>query len=252
MAVREKKIDSSVTTIDAILDILSSETRRKILSILADEPMYFNQIARKVHVGQQAILRHMEILEKNGIIETYQEKSTLGAPNRKYYKLRKSISLSIYLSMDSFSVIIKEITQEIRNNKIRKGTSKLRQNVDSMAIHNSQSLPDVKKTLIEVEDKIRALEEKLDRLRAFKQKILGDLHATFREDKFNSLERNIIYKVIRNSPDNLEDLSDLLEESMKDTNDAIYSLYDKLNSTDAKTFLEKYRRGKERVKNRQQ
>src|SRR6476646_6694462 len=142
----KNNFETRTASVDIILDILSNGTRRKILSILAEEPMYFNQIARKVHVGQQAILRHMEILEKNGIIETYQEKSTLGAPNRKYYKLRKSISLSIYLSMDSFSVIIKEITHEIRNNKIRKGTSKLRQNVDSMAIHNSQSLPDVKKT----------------------------------------------------------------------------------------------------------
>jgi predicted transcriptional regulator len=46
--------------------------------------MYFNQLARRIEIGQQAILRHVEALEQSGLIETYSEKSTLSAPNRKY------------------------------------------------------------------------------------------------------------------------------------------------------------------------
>ncbi|HZT34685.1 MAG TPA: ArsR family transcriptional regulator, partial [Nitrososphaera sp.] len=39
---------------DIILDILGNDTRRKILSILSQEPMYFNQLAREIDIGQQA------------------------------------------------------------------------------------------------------------------------------------------------------------------------------------------------------
>ena len=63
---------------DIILDIIGNNTRRKILATLAQEPMYFNQLAKEIGIGQQAILRHMKTLEDMGLIESYAEKSNLG------------------------------------------------------------------------------------------------------------------------------------------------------------------------------
>lgn len=62
---------------DVILEKISNKTRRKILSILSEEPMYFNQLAKKLALAQQAILRHMVTLKRAGLIETYVE----GNPN---------------------------------------------------------------------------------------------------------------------------------------------------------------------------
>ena len=67
----------------SILDIIGNNTRRKILATLAREPMYFNQLAKEIGVGQQAILRHMKALEDIGVVASYAEKSNLGAPDRK-------------------------------------------------------------------------------------------------------------------------------------------------------------------------
>jgi ArsR family transcriptional regulator len=228
--------EKRTASVDIILDILSSVTRRKILSILAEEPMYFNQLARKVHVGQQAILRHMETLEKYGIVESYLERSTLGAPSRKYYKVRTSFSLSVSLSKDSFYVINREVREATNN---RKNTSNLYKNLESLPIR-TESLIRLKETLIDVENQIVDLEERLNDLHALKQKILSNLHAIFQGSRFGPLERDIIYKVIRNSPDNLEDLSSLVDENLKDTIAAVCSLYDKLDSTNAKKLLHKY------------
>ena len=83
---------------DIILDIIGNNTRRKILATLAREPMYFNQLAKEISIGQQAILRHMKTLEDIGLIESYAEKSNLGAPDRKYYRPNSSFSLTICLS----------------------------------------------------------------------------------------------------------------------------------------------------------
>ena len=41
--------------------------------------MYFNQLAKEISMGQQTILRHMKTLEDIGLIESYAEKSNLGA-----------------------------------------------------------------------------------------------------------------------------------------------------------------------------
>jgi ArsR family transcriptional regulator len=96
---------------DIILDILGNDTRRKILSILSQEPMYFNQLAREIDIGQQAVLRHLQALEESGLIETYAEKSKLGAPDRKYYRLNNSFILTISLSEDDFTVKKQEIVE---------------------------------------------------------------------------------------------------------------------------------------------
>jgi ArsR family transcriptional regulator len=63
---------------DIILDIIGNNTRRKILATLSQEPMYFNQLAKEIGIGQQAILRHMKTLEDIGLIESYAEKSIWG------------------------------------------------------------------------------------------------------------------------------------------------------------------------------
>jgi predicted transcriptional regulator len=226
------------TGINIILEILSNPTRRKILSILAEEPMYFGQLANKIHVGQQAILRHMAILEKHGIVKSYEEKSTFGAPKRKYYKVCKSFNLNIALSNDSFSITNREEYDGIhKTNSI----SKLYKDVGALPIH-ADSLLDFRQALINVEDQIQELEEKVDDLRALKQKILYSLHSIFPKDRFDPLERDIIYKIIKSSPDSLESLSELLSMSTKETSVAVNHLYTKLSSDDAKRFLRKYRR----------
>ena len=51
---------------NVLLDVLGNETRRRILNLISHEPMYFNQLAKEIQTGQQAILRHVKILEDTG------------------------------------------------------------------------------------------------------------------------------------------------------------------------------------------
>jgi predicted transcriptional regulator len=99
---------------DLILDILGNDTRRKILAVLSDEPMYFNQLAKEVHIGQQAVIRHLQALEDSGLIETYAEKSEFGAPDRKYYRLNNSFILTVSLSEDDFTIKKQDLTESVQ------------------------------------------------------------------------------------------------------------------------------------------
>lgn len=183
-------------------------------------------------------MRHMAILEKNGLIESYGEKSSFGAPSRKYYKVCKSFNLNISLSNDSFS-----LTNRKEYGGIHKtiDISRLYKDVESLPIH-ADSISNLKENLLNVESQIQELEEKIDDLHALKQKILFSLHSIFPKDKFDPFERDIIYKIIKSSPSSLETLSESLGMSMKDTSDIVGLLYTKLSSSDAKRLLRKYRR----------
>ena len=73
--------------------------------------MYFNQLSKEIGIGQQAVLRHMQALENSGLIESCAKKSDLGAPNRKYYRLNSSFSLTISISKDAFSTESRKIVE---------------------------------------------------------------------------------------------------------------------------------------------
>jgi predicted transcriptional regulator len=90
-------------TTDKILQIVGNETRRKILTLLSEEPRYISEIAKKLEVTQPAILKHLNILEKAGLIKSFWRNSPVGAA-RKYYQICKSVGVEIAINPKSFEV----------------------------------------------------------------------------------------------------------------------------------------------------
>ena len=88
---------------DKILQIIGNETRRKILTLLAKEPRYISEIAKILEVTQPAILKHLSILEKAGLIENFWKDSPVGAA-RKYYRICESVGVEIAINPKSFEV----------------------------------------------------------------------------------------------------------------------------------------------------
>jgi predicted transcriptional regulator len=88
---------------DTILKIVGNETRRRILSLLSEEPHYISEIAKKLQVTQPAILKHLSILENANLIENFWKDSPVGAA-RKYYRICDSVGLEIAINPKTFKV----------------------------------------------------------------------------------------------------------------------------------------------------
>lgn len=114
---------------DKLLQIVGNENRRKILTLLSEEPHYISQVAKKLDVTQPAILKHLSLLQKAGLIESFWRKNPLGAA-RKYYKICDSVGIEIAINPKGFRVsrrpqrmscskyleteqVIKRLTEEI-------------------------------------------------------------------------------------------------------------------------------------------
>ncbi|MGC9778451.1 MAG: helix-turn-helix domain-containing protein [Candidatus Heimdallarchaeota archaeon] len=82
---------------------LKSETRRKILSMLASEPMYLTQLAYNLELGQQAIFRHLQLLEESGLLESDFKDAGQGAP-RRYYQIARAVRVEVQISPEMFDV----------------------------------------------------------------------------------------------------------------------------------------------------
>ncbi|MGA9099929.1 MAG: ArsR family transcriptional regulator [Methanotrichaceae archaeon] len=82
-----------------LLDILGNENRRRILQLLSFRPFYFNEIAKRLDVGPKAIIDHLDMLERSGLIECYHDQS-----RRKYFRIARNTVLEIAVSPHSYGV----------------------------------------------------------------------------------------------------------------------------------------------------
>ena len=227
---------------DIILDIIGNNTRRKILATLAREPMYFNQLAKEISIGQQAILRHMKTLEDIGLIESYAEKSNLGAPDRKYYRLSSSFSLTICLSDDAFS---------IENHKIEqyryKESDKFYEEYDLLAQEDDgETLNQLQSNLTKIEMEISNLDSRLNDLRALKQLIVSRLHKIAKDNFEEEFERKILHTIAGESPKSVSELANRLNEKQSNVTKTLHRMNKKLygNEHGHKALFTEKRRNK--------
>ena len=82
-----------------LLDILGNENRRRILQLLSFRPFYFNEMAKRLDVGPKAVIDHLDMLERAGIVECYQEQG-----RRKYFRIARKTVLEVALSPHSYGV----------------------------------------------------------------------------------------------------------------------------------------------------
>ncbi len=119
-----------------LLEILGNLTRRRILALIAERPRYVSELSFELGVGKKAILKHLEILEKSGLVEKHKISVPRGRP-RIYYSIRRHYRISVSiepsrvrifssalgenLSLEEAKRLIRKIEEEIAFlQKIRK------------------------------------------------------------------------------------------------------------------------------------
>ncbi|MCX9083639.1 MAG: ArsR family transcriptional regulator [Candidatus Methanoperedens sp.] len=115
-----------------LLDILGNENRRKILHLLASRPCYMSEIAERLDVGAKAILGHLELLERAGMIE-----ANVDEQRRKYFHITDNLRLEVFVSPYSFEVEITNVVvlppqQNIPTSQAVKGLRSLYSNIQEL------------------------------------------------------------------------------------------------------------------------
>ncbi len=82
-----------------ILDILGNENRRRILQLLSFRPFYFNEMAKRLDLGPKAVIDHLEMLERAGLIECYRDDR-----RRKYFRIADNVVLEVAFSPHSYGI----------------------------------------------------------------------------------------------------------------------------------------------------
>ena len=241
-----------------LLDVLGNETRRRILNLISHEPMYFNQLAKEIRTGQQAILRHVKILEDTGLIESYAMRSDLGAPDRKYYRVNSSFNLSISVSNDNFTVRNEGI-EELRYKEADALYKKFDELDSIVPSHNNDNTLDesidrntkgnqrksimsldqillkLQQNLEDTEGQILHLESRLNDLRALKQAIIKRMHDIEKEN-FDDIERRLMCLLLEGPMHQNEEhltiseLAEMLDKNERTIKNAMSRITNKLEN----------------------
>jgi ArsR family transcriptional regulator len=83
-----------------ILDILGNENRRRILQLLSFRPFYFNEMAKRLDLGPKAVIDHLEMLERAGLVECYRDDRR----RRKYFRIADNVVLEVAFSPHSYGI----------------------------------------------------------------------------------------------------------------------------------------------------
>ena len=57
--------------LDVLLSMIKNPTRRKILESLVKMPRYPLQLSKELGISQQAVMKNLSVLEKNGMVVSY-------------------------------------------------------------------------------------------------------------------------------------------------------------------------------------
>jgi ArsR family transcriptional regulator len=70
-----------------IFYILGNKVRRDLLSHLTCTECYFSFLSSKVSVSSTAVAKHLKIMEREGILKSYEREGPFIGPARKYYDI---------------------------------------------------------------------------------------------------------------------------------------------------------------------
>ncbi len=59
--------------IDDLLAMVENPTRRRILELLTSGPSYPLQLSKELGVSQQAVMKNLVLMERNGMVVSYRE-----------------------------------------------------------------------------------------------------------------------------------------------------------------------------------
>jgi ArsR family transcriptional regulator len=222
--------------VDVLLEVLGNDTRRRILQLLADEPRYFIQLSRDLGVSQQAVLKHLEILERHGFVVSFEGDSDFAAPKRKYFQLNRSCMLAVGITNDAVQFAFHDICEAGKDRDsgrkenagikiFQKKAGELEREKDhSKIVEMSDEL------LREINRKLEDLASQEISLLRLRQKITRTAHQAIRGSFERELERYILYSTIgtKERP-GVNQLSETLDAREREIDDAMKSLKRRLS-----------------------
>jgi ArsR family transcriptional regulator len=101
-----------LTDLDVLLTVIENPTRRRILEALVREPHYPLQLSKELGMSQQAIMKHLKVLEDCRLVRSFPQESDQGGPTRKRYVPTTKFTIIVDFGPGLFSTAFIQMAME--------------------------------------------------------------------------------------------------------------------------------------------
>lgn len=189
--------------LDVLLSMVENPTRRKILGSLVKMPRYPLQLSKELGISQQAVMKNLSVLEKNGMVVSYRESSSMG-PDRIVYEPSSEFTLIIDMRNGMFSARMIEPEGE-------------KKDVDVDNLRN------MREKINEIDTKLGQLEKEYSELIRERESILSSVISV--QDGY--VRKNLAYELLNKPNRSVEQLS----EDLNVRSDVIRDMIDDIEKT---------------------
>ena len=181
--------------LDVLLSMVENPTRRKILESLVKEPHYPLQLSKELGISQQAVMKNLNMLEKNGMVVSYQVSSSMG-PMRTVYEPNSEFTLVIDMRNGMFSARMIEPSEDEK------------EGFDDVKM---ESLKKTRQTISEIDQKIEELNKERSKLIREREQVMGSALSSLNGTGCGYAHRNLMYEILNEPERSMEQLSEDLD-----------------------------------------
>ena len=197
-----------MVSFDEALSILENSIRRQILKLLVKEPHYPLQISELINVSQQAVIKHLKVLEKADFVA-----SEKGGPPKKMYKVDQSFSIRLDLGPDLFRAEHRKMPRGGVMKLSEKLPNDLNNVIIKMGTKRKLEISEAIEALGELDAALEKIDDQRDAIIAMHQQVKKKVSSSV-SNHSNSYEERQLAHAIMNQPRRPLDL-DLFSHGMR-------------------------------------
>ena len=181
---------------DEALSILENPTRRQILRKLVKEPHYPLQLSELLNVSQQAVVKHLKVLEESGFVDSERVPSEKGGPPKKMYKVNQSLSLRLDLGPDLFRAEHRKIPAGGPMRLSNRLPPELNGVVDRLGTRRKLPMVEAMGVLSELDSALERIDEHRDAVIALHQQVMRKVSPSISEQSGSYEERQLAHAIM--------------------------------------------------------
>ena len=181
---------------DEAVSILENPTRRQILRKLVKEPHYPLQLSELLNVSQQAVVKHLKVLEVSGFVDSERVPSEKGGPPKKMYKVNQSFSLRLDLGPDLFRAEHRKIPAGGPMRLSSRLPSELNGVVDRLGTRRKLPMVEAMGVLSELDSALERIDEYRDAVIALHQQVMRKVSPSISEQSGSYEERQLAHAIM--------------------------------------------------------
>ena len=221
---------------DEAMAILENQARGHILRHLVKEPHYPLQLSELLEISQQAVMKHIKVLENAGFVESQVVPSEKGGPPKKMYKVNQSFSLRLDLGPDLFRAEHRKMPAGGPMRLSNKLPTELNSLIDRLGTRRKLPMSEAMNILSDLDSALEKIDGQRDAIIALHQQVMSKASKGVNENS-ESYEERIMSREMMIQPRRPLDL-DIFSQNIRIQPSAAQDIMENIREKLMKDFID--------------